>query len=82
MYSYLNRPILRRCENISPPVTNSNTMYKFELSCIRVTEKCFKTMSIHKEEKKTKNRHHSNQLYIQKFKTVRVNAVKHRDTQN
>lgn len=30
--SYLNRPILLKCENISPPVTNSNTMYKFELS--------------------------------------------------
>ena len=30
--TYLNRPILRRCENISPPVTNSSTMYKLELS--------------------------------------------------
>ena len=28
----LKRPILRKCENISPPGTNSNTMYKFELS--------------------------------------------------
>jgi hypothetical protein len=30
--TYLNLPIRRRCENISPPVTNSNIMYKFELS--------------------------------------------------
>lgn len=30
---YLNLPILRRCENISPPITNSSTMYKLLLSC-------------------------------------------------
>jgi len=29
---HLNRPILLRWENISPPPTNSNTMYRLELS--------------------------------------------------
>ena len=31
----LKRPILLRCENISPPGTNSNSMYKLELSYIK-----------------------------------------------
>lgn len=30
--SYLNLPILLRCENISPPGTYSITIYKLELS--------------------------------------------------
>ena len=30
---YLNLPSLRKCENISPPGTNSRTMYKLLLSC-------------------------------------------------
>ena len=30
--TYLNLPIRLRCENISPPVTNSKTIYKLELS--------------------------------------------------
>ena len=30
--TYLNRPIRLKCENISPPGTNSITIYKFELS--------------------------------------------------
>jgi len=30
--THLNLPILLRWENISPPPTNSNTMYRFELS--------------------------------------------------
>ena len=38
--TYLNRPILRRCENISPPVTNSSTMYKLELSWKHIKKKC------------------------------------------
>ena len=32
--TYLNRPILRKCENISPPGTYSSTMYKYVLSLI------------------------------------------------
>ena len=31
-YFYLNRRILGRWEHMSPPLTNSSTMYKFELS--------------------------------------------------
>ena len=31
-WCYLNFPSLRRCENISPPGTNSRTMYKLVLS--------------------------------------------------
>lgn len=33
--TYLKRPILRRCENISPPGTYSSTMYKYVLSLNR-----------------------------------------------
>lgn len=32
---YLNLPLFRRCENISPPGTYSNTIYKLEKSCKR-----------------------------------------------
>ena len=32
--TYLNRPIFRKCENISPPGTYSRTMYKLELSYV------------------------------------------------
>ena len=32
VHTHLNLPIRLRCENISPPGTNSKTMYKFELS--------------------------------------------------
>ncbi len=32
MHSDLNLPILLKCENISPPGTNSITMYRLELS--------------------------------------------------
>lgn len=36
--AYLNLPIRRKWENISPPATYSMTMYKFELSCGRQRE--------------------------------------------
>lgn len=49
--TYLNRPILRRCENISPPGTYSRTMYKLELSW--VYEKNGNKKTVGKKNKKT-----------------------------
>ena len=44
-YTNLNRPILLRCENISPPGTNSNSMYKLELSYIKEKKTTFRYAS-------------------------------------
>jgi len=38
--THLNLPILLRWENISPPPTNSSTMYRFELSYNTTRRQC------------------------------------------